>query len=116
MKLRRHQFDPAIERAAGFGCIGTDRSEEADAGGAQPGLRDAIALRKLGRDGLGAAARQVEVVIEIALIVGVADDEDVELWLACEELRDLVERRAALRLDRRLVGVEIDAIERDVAG
>ena len=32
-----------------------------------------------------------------------------------QQLGDLVERRAAFRLDHRLVGVEIDAVERDVS-
>jgi len=36
--------------------------------------------------------------------------------LARQQLCDLFEGRAAFRLDHRLVGVEVDAIERDVAG
>src|SRR3954452_14729937 len=58
-RLRRHQFDAAVERAAGIGGVAADGGEKADAGGAQPRLRDAIAPHELGRDGLGAASRQV---------------------------------------------------------
>ena len=73
-------------------------------------------LDELGGDRLGATPRQIEVVVVGALVVGVADDEDVELRLARQQLGDLLQRRAALRLDDGLVGVEIDAVERDVAG
>ena len=75
--LRRHQFDAAVERAAGLGDVGADRSEQADAGGAQPGLRDAIALHQFSCDRLGASPRQIEIVVERTLAVGMADDEDM---------------------------------------
>src|SRR6266849_7081092 len=114
--LRRDQLHPAVERPAGLSRVGADRREQADTGGAQPWLGDAIALHQLLGDRLGAAARQIEIVVERALAVGVADDEDVELRLARQQLGDLFQRRAAFRLDHRLVGVEVDAIQRDVAG
>src|SRR5882724_9173069 len=114
--LRRHQLHTAVERAPGLGGVGADRREQTDTGGAQPRLRDAIALHELLGDGLGAPARQIEIVVEGALAVGVADDEDVELRLARQQLGDLFQRRAAFGPDHRLVGVEVDAIERDVAG
>ncbi len=78
------------------------------------------AIRKLfhefGCDRFGAALREIEIVFVSALAVGVADDEDVELRLTRQQLCDLLQRRAALRLQNRLVGIEIDAVERDVAG
>ena len=115
-ELRRYQFHATVQRAAGFGGVRADRGEKPDARGAQAGLRDAIGLHQLRGDRLGAPPRQIEIVVERALAVGVADDEDVELRLAAQEFRDLLQRRAALGLDHRLVGVEIDAVERDVAG
>ena len=54
---------PSVQRPARIVGIGADRSEESHARGAQPGLRDAIALHELGGDRLGAAPRQVEIVI-----------------------------------------------------
>jgi hypothetical protein len=66
-------------------------------------------------DRFGALARQRHVVLVRALAVGVADDEHGKLGLAGEQLGDFGERRPALRLDHRSVGVEIDSVERDMA-
>ena len=91
MALRLHQFDPAVQRAATVGAVGADRGEEADAGGAEPGPGDLVTTHEVLGDGLGAVARQLEVVGRCALAVGMADDIDVEPGLTAQQLRDLVE-------------------------
>ena len=91
-------------------------ASKSDTRGAQPRRTDAVVLHQLGGDRFGAPSRQIKIVGVGALVVGVADDEDVEPQLGGQQLRDLFERRAAFRLHLGLVGIEIDAIERDVAG
>src|SRR4051812_38140770 len=77
---RRLSARPGLRR------VGSDRRQQSNAGGAQSRLRDAKALHQFGCDGFGAALRQVEIVFIGALAVGVADDEDVELRLARQQL------------------------------
>ena len=45
LKLRRHQLDPPVQRAAGVIGVGADRREEAHARRTQPRLRDPKAKR-----------------------------------------------------------------------
>ena len=116
LMLGRHQLHPPVQRAAGIVGVGAYRRKETNARSFQLRLRNAKILHQFSRHRLRAPPRQIEIVVVGALIVGVADDEDIKLRLAGQQLGDLFERRAAFGFHHRLVGIEIDAIERDVAG
>ena len=78
MMLGRHQLHPPVQRAAGVIGVGAYRRQQADTCGAQPRRADGVVLHQLGGDRLGAASRQIEIVGVGPLVVGMADDEDVE--------------------------------------
>jgi len=55
------------------------------------------------------------VILGIALVVGVADDQHPQAHVGGEQARHLVELRLGFDLQLRLAGVEVDAIQRDAA-
>src|SRR6266851_9733263 len=92
-----HDLDTAVLRPPGLVAILGDRRERAEAARGQAPRVDAIARRQRRRHRLGAALRQADIVVELALIVGVADDEDLAAGMVGEELRHLGELRLGIR-------------------
>ena len=77
--------------------------------------RDAVEL-EVGLDGVGAAPRQIEVVLVGAGRVGVALDLHLEVRVRFEQLHHLFEGLGGTGLQIGLVGVEVDAVDGHEAG
>ena len=107
LRLEADELDAAIERAAVRRVVAGDGLGLALALRHQPPLSDA-ALHQRRRDGLGAGTRQGLVLCRLAGRVGAPGEPGRELL---HHRGDVVEQRLRLRLDRRLAGLEVDAIE-----
>src|SRR5690606_13954260 len=111
---REHpEFDAPIVRPSGLGVVAIDRLNGPVADRLDPALGHAHA-DQVALDRLGAVFRQLQVVIVLALIVGVTGDLDSHVGILHEDLHGLVEHRDRAAANRGLVGVECDAL--DAAG
>ena len=109
------EFDAAVAGAAGVSGVGGDGGVGTDAGGGEAGAVDAAAGDEFIDDGEGAAHGEVEVGGGIAGVAGVADDVEFHGGLSLEEGGDFQEGGFGFRFDDGLGGVEVDAVEGDVA-
>jgi hypothetical protein len=109
------ELDAPVVGAAGLGVVGIHRLVGAVALGLDPAGVDALVDQVLG-DRLGAALRQVEVVIALALVVGVTGDLDADAGVLGQHGDGLVERLGRRRADLVAVGLERDAVDRTGEG
>ena len=105
-----NQLDSPVERAAFRRVVAGDGLGLAHALGHQPSLSDA-ALYQCRHDGIGAGTRQRLVLGRLTGRVRVPDDLQAPGREALHHLRDVVEQRLRLRLDRRLADLEVDAVK-----
>ncbi len=105
-----NQLDSPVERAAFRRVVAGDGLGLAHALGHQPSLSDA-ALDQRRPDGIGAGTRQRLVLGRLTGRVRVPDDPQAPGREALHHLRDVVEQRLRLRLDRRLAGLEVEAVK-----
>ena len=104
------QLDAAVERAAFRRVVAGDGLRLAHALRLQaPGLDAALDQRR--HDGVGAGTRQGLVLRRIAGRVGMPGDLQAPVRELLHHRRDVVEQRLRLLLDRRLAGLEMDAVE-----
>src|SRR5690606_38546105 len=105
------ELDAAVLGATGRGLVGVDGLVHTRAARLDAALVDAV-LDQVVLDRAGAARRQVLVVLRRAGAVGVARDLDADRRELLEHRDRAVEDRPRLRLDRVLVEVEVDALDR----
>ena len=105
-----NQLDSPVERAAFRRVVAGDGLGLALALRHQPPLSHA-ALHQRRRDGLGTGTRQGLVLCRLTGRVGVPGDLQAPGRELLHHLGDVVEQRLRLRLDRRLAGLEVDAVE-----
>ena len=93
LALRRHQFDPPVQRSAGIGGVGAHRREESDARGLQPRLRDAKILNQLDRGaGIGAIGDAGDAAFQPPRVGGLAVLEGGPLHPCRVEILHLIAR------------------------
>ena len=108
------QLDAPVERAAFRRVVAGDGLRLAHALRRQaPGLDAALDQGRLDR--VGAGTRQGLVLRRITGRVGVPDDLQAPVRELLHHRRDVVEQRLRLLLDRRLAGLEMDAVEVEAA-
>ena len=86
-----HQFHASVLRTSRLVVITRDRRRHAHADGCESVARQVVLLHEGFDHGLRATLRQRTVVVECADIVGVTDDQHLELRLGCQQFRDFAE-------------------------
>ncbi len=108
------QLDPAVHGAAFGRAVVGHRVGLAEAGGLEPAGGDAV-LDEPGEHRLGAGLRQGLVVVVLAHIVGMALHLDRQAGAGGQHVAGLLQQRERLRLERGLIELEGDAVERQTA-